>query len=43
VKIPNAFTKATFEEKEKSNDQITYASLLKMIKDFKLENKLQMY
>jgi hypothetical protein len=38
VKKPLAIARNTFEENEKTIDQITSASLIKMIKDFRLEN-----
>jgi hypothetical protein len=33
-----AIARTTFEENEKTVDQITAASLIKLIKDFRLEN-----
>jgi hypothetical protein len=38
AKKPLAIARNTFEENEKTIDQITSASLIKMIKDFRLEN-----
>jgi len=40
VKKPLAVSKNTFEDAEKIFDAITVLSLIKMIKDFKLENGL---
>jgi hypothetical protein len=40
VKKPRAVSSNTFEDTEKKFDQITVLSLIKLIKDFKLENGL---
>ena len=40
MKKPHAVGRTTFEEAEKTFDSITVLSLIKMIKDFKLENGL---
>jgi len=40
VKKPLAVARTTFDEAEKTFDAITVLSLIKMIKDFKLENGL---
>lgn len=41
VKKPHAVDRSTFADNEKSNDQISAQGVLKMIKDFKLENGVQ--
>jgi len=41
AKKPSAVEKPTFQEQEVKKETINSASLVKMIKDFKLENGLQ--
>jgi hypothetical protein len=41
IKKPLAVHKTTFDDHEKTIDLITAVSLIKLIKDFKIENGLQ--